>query len=78
MFGDQVAETFDNDAYTDNCLNIFGENACGNSTNVLLNRSQSQMVVRGVRGLWYYPESEVTFRREYRVTVEVWSYNIWW
>ena len=78
MFGNRIAETFDIDAFKDDCYNIFGEGSCGNSSNVLLNRSQPQMVVRGIRGLWYYPQSEVAFRSEYRVTVEVWSYNIWW
>lgn len=39
IFTDGVAEKIDQDAYIDGCFGIFGRDACGNSTNKLINQT---------------------------------------
>ena len=78
LFTDGKAEKIDIDAQIDDCFGIFGENVCGKTTNKLINQKNDQINLRGIQGLWYSPQNEVLFRKEYLVIVETWDFNLFW
>lgn len=72
LFKDGIAESIDIDAKVDECFGLFGEDTCGQATNKLINPKNDQINLRGIQAVWYTPQNEFDFRKEYLIMVETW------
>lgn len=68
----------DGGAVRDKCHNVVP--FCGEEKNTLVNNRTQGLIERSGRKsqILYFPTQESTDRRQYKIILEVWNFNLYW
>ena len=77
LFG-KVEGWHDPESLKNSCFNMLPDFICGKKRSTIVNHHRIEIIHRGSEKLYYFPQSEIHFRRQYAIAMEVWNYDLFW